>query len=313
MPNVKFGCSQQDLYTGGRIFWQSYDDYWEDFAAYSPQFTEDYSASKRAALDAAERLPDKAARQATATEVLRKLGELNKVFLYNYQLFKSYVLRIYDPSVRDLKLAAIGDSYFAKASGGTWGNTSALIGQAVPFMEDNTAELMAKNVIPADFPAKLVASGKAFSAKYTEYAAALKSADNATAEKAAANNDAYDAIADVAKAAAIIYKNDPAMAKLFIWATVVSQTHGARPSGVSGRVTLKDTKMGLKDVTIRIVGTDIVLKTDDKGRYSNIPLSSGEYIIEVEKAGYEKQTIKFKIATGVVSRVNVGLVAQAAA
>lgn len=313
MASSNFNCSQQDLYTGGRIFWQSYEDRWEDFAAYSPLFTEDYAVTRLAALNAAERLPDKAAREAIATGVLRELGALNKEFLYNYQLFKSYILRIYDPSVQDLKLAAIGDGYFAKASSGTWGNTSALIGQAVPFMEDNSVELMSKNVIPTSFPAKLVASGQAFNTKYTEYAAAVKSVGDATAIKNAANNTAYEAIAVVAKAATIMYKNDAATAKLFSWSAVVSQTHGARTAGVSGRVTLKDTKVCLKDAIVRLVGTDKVTKSDDKGRYSFSPLPNGEYIIEIEKQSYEMQTVKFKVATGVVSRVNVGMILQAAA
>jgi hypothetical protein len=308
MANSNYNCSHQDLYTGGRIEWSLYNERWADFADYSGIYTETLGDEKLLALDAAERLPDKASRDALTTEVFRELGIVNKDAMHLYTFFKSYILRIYDPSVHDLKLAAIGDGYFTKANGGNWGSTTALLGQATPFLEDNLAELMSKNIIPAAFPNKLIAITKAFKDKYADYLVADKAATETAKEKIDANNAVYAPIADLNKVAQIIYKKDPDSAKLFVWTSVLAQTHGIRNAGVSGKVTIKDTKTVLAGVTMRIIETGKTMVTDKFGRFDMTPLSSGKYTMQIDREGYESQAIKVKINTGSTSRLNVEMV-----
>jgi Carboxypeptidase regulatory-like domain len=306
MASLSFGCSQQDLYTGGRIVWSSlYADRWQDFADYSPIYTEKYGTARLPEIDAAERLPDKGSREAMATAVLRELGAANKEVMSCYVFFRSYVTSIYDASIHDLKMVAIGDGYYTKANGGSWGNTVALLGQAVPFLEDNLTELMSKNVIPTSFPAKMQAASKAFKDKYTQYIAVTKAVSNAADDKTDANNGVFEPIRALNKVAQIIYKDDQASAKLFVWSTIVDQTHGVRNAGVGGKMTEEGTKKALEGVKVTIKNMDKTAVTAKNGRYEISPLSSGTYIAVFEKEGYEPQTIEFKINTGVTARLNV--------
>jgi CarboxypepD_reg-like domain len=307
MAGFNFGCSQQNLYSVGRIVWALYADRWQDFADYSPIYTENHGSDRLAEIDAAERLLDKASRQAVATAVLRELRRSNKEVLACYALLKSYLTRIYDVSVHDLKMAAIGESYYKKAYLGTWGNTVALLGQTIPFFKDNLAELMSKDVIPATFPDKLQVKATAFRDKYAEYLAATKAVKKATIEKTNTSDRIYDAVITLNKVAQIIYKEDPASAKLFVWTTLIAQTQGVRNAGVSGKITDEATKKPLESVKITVKDVDKAAITAKNGCYKINLLSSETYTLLFEKEGYEPQTITLKIKTGVTARLNVVL------
>ena len=141
---ASFRCSKQEMYTGARIEWRDlYPSRWKDFSDYSPVFTATFGKERIVEIDAISRMPDKASRTALSVTVTKELEAAQKDVLHSYLYFKSYVQTIYDPSVHDLKMSAIGNGYYAKASKKGWGETLSLLDQAIPYLEDNLKELMA--------------------------------------------------------------------------------------------------------------------------------------------------------------------------
>ena len=106
----------------------------------------------------------------------------------------------------------------------------------------------------------------------------------------------------------MIYKKDPESAQLFVWTSVLAQTHGVRNAGVGGKVTIDGTKMILEGVKLTIIEVGKTAFTEKKtGKYEMTPLSSGKYTMLIEMEGYEPQTIKFKVNTGSITRLNVAM------
>ena len=308
MASVNFGCSQQDLYTGGRIEWQLYAPRWKDFNDYSPNFTKGFGLERIAEIDANERLLDRASRSALSVAVTQELKAATKDFLHHYLFFKSYVQSIYDPSVHELKMAAIGDGYYAKAAINVWGNTASLSAQAIPYLENNFEELMSKGVIPASFPDKFKAAAKAHKDKYAEFFSIDQTVNELTAAKNNGDAVIYGHITNLNRVAQIIYKNNAETADLFAWTNVLDQIQGVKNAGAGGKVTIEGTKDGrLDNVKVGIVGTDKTTVTDSKGRFNFSPLSAGKYTLTFEEEGYEAQTLEVAVNTGITSRVNVAM------
>ena len=304
---ASFSCSKQDLYTGGRIEWRDlYASRWKDFNAYSATFTETFGKERIAEIDAIARMPDKASRTALSVATTKELEAAQKDVLHNYLYFKSYVQTIYDPSVHDLKMSAIGNGYYAKASKKGWGETLSLLDQAIPYLEGNLKELMAKGVIPASFPDKFKAAAKAYQDKHGEFYAIDQTVSNLNDEKNKGDDAIFGHIVNLNRVAQIIYRNDPKEADLFVWSTVLSQIQGVKNAGASGKATIDGTKdKRLAEVKVTVVGTDETTLTDKNGQYSFTPLSKGVYTFIFEKEDYEMQTVEVTINMGITSRVNV--------
>ena len=205
-------------------------------------------------------------------------------------------------------MAAIGDSYYAKAAINVWGNTASLSAQAIPYLENNFEELMSKGVIPASFPDKFKAAAKAHKDKYAEFFAIDQTVNELTAAKNNGDAVIYGHITNLNRVAQIIYKNNAETADLFAWTNVLDQIQGVKNAGAGGKVTIEGTKDGrLDNVKVGIVGTDKTTVTDSKGRFNFSPLSAGKYTLTFEEEGYEAQTLEVAVNTGITSRVNVAM------
>ena len=305
MANI--GCSKQEMYTGARIEWRDlYPSRWKDFNDYSPVFTEGFGKERIAEIDAIARMPDKASRMALSVATTKELEAAQKDVLHNYLYFKSYVQTIYDPSVHDLKLSAIGNGYYVKAAKKGWGDTLSLLDQAIPYLENNLKELMAKNIIPASFPDRFKAVAKTYQEKHGEFYAIDQTVSNLNNEKNKGDDAIFGHIVNLNRVAQIIYRNDPKEADSFVWSTILSQIQGVKNAGASGKVTIDGTKdKRLAEVKVTIVETDETTLTDKNGQYSFTPLGKDVYTFIFEKEGYETQTVEVTINMGTTSRVNV--------
>ena len=307
MASSNYGCSQPDLYNAVRIAWKAYLDNVDAFTQYSPFYKVALGTQKLADVDAADRLPDKAARQSVAKNARLELATARDGFMYQFGLLKSYINRIYQGSKRDLTMEAIGDGYAAKANSGNVGSLTALISSAVPYVEDNIAELTASNIMPPTFLAQLQAAAKATTEKYDAALAADQAVADNTDSKINANNALYADVKLMLTDAQSIFKNDANTLKLFVWATILDKTHGTRNAGVGGKITLDGTKNALAGVRVRILNTEKLVITDGEGRFEIAPLSMGSYTAIIEKEGYETLTLTFEIKTGVTTRLNGAL------
>ena len=304
MVATNYSCAQADLYNAGRILWRLYATKLSSFSDFSPMYTDALAAQRLADIEAADMMPDKVTREATAGNVLLTLEESKKDFLYQYGLLQSYISRIYEGSKRDLMLASSGEGYLSKAKAGNWNNMSSLISSVVLFMNENQAEMVAANVMPLTFSDKIKASAKMLSDKYAEWDVAKRAVTEGGDAKIKANNALFDNIKMVCQDAKKIFANDINTAKMFVWATILDKTHGTRNAGVSGKITNGDAKSVLVGASIRILNTDKVVMTDSDGRFEISPLSMGSYTAIIEKEGYETLTIVFEIKTGVTTRLN---------
>ena len=307
MVTTNYSCAQADLYNAGRIFWRLYATKLSSFSEFSPMYTDALAEERLADIEAADLMPDKAARESTAGNVLLSLETSKKDFLYQYGLLQGYIARIFEGTKRDLMLASSGEGYLAKAKSGNWGSTASLISSVVLFMTEKQAELAAANIMPLAFPDKIKATAKTLSDKYAAWDAAKQAVTEGGDAKIKANNAIYEGIKMVCQDAKKIFANDATTAKTFVWATILDKTHGTRNAGVGGKITNGDNKTGVAEVRIRILNTDKVMMTDSEGRFEIAPLSMGSYTAVVEKEGYESLTVPFEIKTGVMTRLNGSL------
>ena len=94
----------------------------------------------------------------------------------------------------------------------------------------------------------------------------------------------------------------------FTLAFLLSQARGTKAAGISGKVTIGDTKTTLSDVKISILSLDESTVTDKNGRYNLSSIAAGFYTLQAEREGYETAIIEnYEVAIGRVGRLNIAL------
>ena len=310
MTKNDYNCSQQELYSTGRIAWNLCADNLEPFTALKAKYTEGYVTQNLADIEAADDMPDDRARYAPTAAARLELVQAKDAVITCFNVLKRYIFDAYPADMRKTMNAAAGQGYFAKANDGSWINVSSLLSSAIPFMEANMTALIANDNMPATFADNFKAVKKTFETKLKDYNDADKVGSKLTNEKIDLNNAIFGTMTSMLSDAQSIFVQNPSLAKEFVFANLVLQTRGVRQSGINGKVTQVDKKKAIENAVITLVDGDKSVKTPKDGRFELFPVGAGTYTLTIECVGYETVTVKkFVVKTGVMSRLNVVMTA----
>ena len=310
MTKNDYNCSQQELYSAGRIAWNLCADNLEPFTALKAKYTEGYITQNLADIEAADDMPDDRARYAPAAAARLELMQAKDAVMTCFNVLKRYIFDAYAADMRKTMNAAAGQAYFAKANDTSWINVSSLLSSAIPFMDANMAALTANDNMPVAFADNFKAVKKTFETKLKDYNDADKVGSKLTNEKIDLNNAIFATMSSMLSDAQSIFVQDSNLAKEFVFATLVAQTRGVRQSGINGKVTQVDKKKAIENAIVTLVDENKSITTPKNGRFELFPVGAGIYTLTIECAGYETVTVKkFAVKTGVTSRLNVVLTA----
>jgi hypothetical protein len=313
MATPNYGCSYAKLYPALRLGWDACTDNLDEIAVFFPEYTPELIAQNKAAIDAADRLPDLSARQALVDAALLTLAGCRDAGVRLFGFLLSYIAKTYSVDMQDSQADAAGKTYLAAAKGTDWASMSQVFSSAIPFMEDNWTALTEKGKITPAFLADFKVKEAAFQSAFSVYKSAAKVAKDKTDAKVVANNAAYSSYMLMNTDAQRVFSDSPDVAKQFIFTGLLAQVQGVKNAGINGKILNGSTGKALEKVTIRLIGSDKVAVTDKGGRYEITPLSMGKYTLIIECEGFVTQTFKDKVVkTGSMTRLNVTLVADTA-
>lgn len=317
MAVAKYKCGQDAFYILARAGWRLCRKNLPAFAAHKAKYTDEYIDEKLAAIDEVDNLPDYNGRYINYDLTKIALTKCKADFLYYYEILLSYIKDAYKADELDTMYRGAGENILKDAKKGGWTKTTSLMSAAVPFVVEHAAELevsvkkpTVKDNMPADFPQKL----KDIQALYKKLHDDLQNADETgqeqTTEKVELNNALYLDLTDMLDDAASFFKDNAALLDDFNYNNLKKKAQGTKQAGIKGQILVEGAKKGIQNVKVIIVGTDKVCTTDKNGRYNFLQLSPELIQLRIEAEGYETVVMdKVKIKPGIVSRVNIKLMA----
>lgn len=305
-----FHCTQQELYSVGRIGYTSVIDRLAQFTAFKAKYVAAFFTALNAEIDAAEALPDEEQRQEDARTfrvVLKTKATEGMAF---WQTLKRYITDAYPANEVEIKLDAAGQAHYRKAGKDDWAAVQRLLVDGNTFITDNTADLSAGGNMPAAFATTFGTAKTDYDTAYNDFFNASQNSEVATQTKMIANNTVHSKMMSVFLDGQEIFKNDEAVKKLYTFDQILLTITGPGIAGVRGSI--KDSITNLlitSGVTISIFGTDHTTTVGPDGRYEISPVASGTYTIVITCPDYQDQQItNVEIETGTLKTLNIVLV-----
>lgn len=312
MSKALYPCSQANLYEASRLIVKSCLSILSDLTAFKPKYTQVFFDQLSDKIDAADMLPDLAARQSLSKRLDLDLQEARDKIVLKFAMLQSYIDECFTGGDVKIMYAEAGAARIPKVKKDNWTEMTQLMSSVLLFFDTHSAVLLANNNMPTVFETDfrtLIAEVKSIN---NDLDAAEKAAREKRDEKIDANNDIFTSVSGVLTDVQRMYQGNLEKAKQYAFSVFESQTHGVKNAGISGKVMQDVNKYVLDGVRITVKDFGKTAVTDKYGKFEITPLSSGKYTIIVEKEGYVTQIFKdFKISTGVTARLNVLLVAVA--
>lgn len=303
---VRYKCTQQQLYAVANLGWQNYLDNLTDFTNYKAKYTAALGNDAIAAVLAAKNLPNEQARGSVPESLRIQVVQAGLICLDNWQKLKGYINEAF-PGMQKPKLQAAGSAYYRQASNEGWEQMQSMLTSASTFIVDNSPALsQGGDNMPAAFPAKFEADKTDFESKYTAYLNASLGSVSSTGNKIAANNAVYDALLKMFADGQIIYRTDAMKKMLFVFDTLIGFV--SVPGATGLRIVAKEklTALPLPGLAVTAQPGNIQGTTDENGVLV-LSMPENTYSITGIKAGYQTFTEEVDITTGVVSRREVEL------
>lgn len=309
MSKPTYPCSQANLYTACRLIVKACGAILTDLTALKPKYTQTFFDELSDRIDAADMLPDLAARQSLSKRLNLDLKAARDKVLSKFGILQSYIDESFEADKIKIMYEEAGSGRITKVKKDNWTEMTQLMSSLLLFFDTHHDVLTANNNMPAQFETDFRALIDETKGIKNASEAADTASNEKKDEKIDANNDIFTTIMAILTDTQRMYQDTPAKAKSYTFAAFESQTHGVRNAGLAGKIMRNINKFALKDARITIQDFDKVAISDDKGRFEITPLSSGKYTIIIEKEGSVTQIFKdFVIKTGVTSRLNVELV-----
>ena len=295
----KYNCAQGDLYSVCETGWENYKKYQARFTAYKAKYTATTRTDALAAITNAKNLPDDDARSSAGILARVDVVKAGKLCCDNFQLLLGYIDEIWKDKVsREGQYAAAGKRKYAAAANEDWEAMESMNVSAKNFITANTTALLgvAPNLnMPAGFPVSFNAAVADFGTKYGTFKTSSETGA-LTGAKIKANNDCYDALMAMFGDAQRIFINEPDVARMFQFTYLHSMINPAE-AGIRGTVKEKLTNRPIGGAVIRAqkegeVAVEIL--TEGDGSYRKI-LSAGRFVVTVEAAGFEGQTVEVEL------------------
>jgi Carboxypeptidase regulatory-like domain len=307
MESPMYPCSQSDLIVVVKTGINSCTEHLSRLTAFSPMYTNAYFEGFLTEVDAADALPDEAARR-TNSEMLRlELVGLNRDCCNLWQLLKRYISKTYTGEALALQLGSAGQGYYTKAINQNWPSTRSMLVSASQYLVKNKDKLLENNNMPPDFPTQLTNALQEYAILLTNYEGSKEDILVATQAKIVALNGSYKKLIGVLLDGQELFKNEEPIYKQFVFDEIWSRVSGPGLAGIRGQVTQEGTKLPVKDAIVSLSDFPGTALTDEQGNYL-INAPSGQYTVTIIADGFISRLIeKFNIEIGTVSKLEIAL------
>lgn len=310
MAVSNYNCSQAELYKACRFVWLLCQQYLPQFSDYKSVYMLAYVHENLALINTVEAMPDHETRRAPVKDLRKELDTEKTDSTDFFKLLKGYCATAFkdDIVLRDAMYGEAGQTYFGKVKGGSWDEVAGLLTAMVSFARNHQAVLSAKGYMPANFLTRLENKQTSFEATHTAWDTEHKGTLTGTDTKIIANNDLKNRAMVVIDDAPLALIKDKTSAQKFVWAAIVAEIRGSRPTGLGGKITDSATKAPLSIATATIASLGLTVTCDKEGRYEFASLAAGTYVIEFNCAGYKTFVVAERdVKTGVTGRLNAAL------
>lgn len=301
-----YTCSQRDLYTALRILWNCYLQFWTFFKDYKDYYTEDYATMAKAAVQAAEDLPDHSVNLGASGVKRIEMKKQAKIVCADFLKTKGYINTAFkNKKERKINFVQAGSENYIQAIKGNWKRVEALGKCNKIYVAKNATKLKENQNMPIGFPTTVRLHYTSFSGKFQAYMSA-KDMNVKTADKVKANNDCFDMAKDMMFDAKTIFKNDKDKAKLFLWNNILKLV-SLKQAGLQGKIKDKATKVMLPGVVVELQLEEeptFEVVTDEEGKYSAKGITAGKYCYIIRCVGKKSIVGEKEVKTGTVSRMN---------
>ena len=294
----RYSIPQEILYSVCLTAWKLCSDNREEFAKLKAYYTEAFIADAIEAVVKAKQLPD-----LVQTSSERKRARINLIsgagpVLGNWQLLKRYITEAYEMNLVEVNLEAAGYLLYKKATLHHWTAVRSLIDTANIFIADNLDKLTANGNMPLSFQASFKDAGENFINLSVSFYALKYDKNMHTRTKVDANNAIYTSVIEMMKDGQLIFRNNAADKKQFIFKHLLSIQRGEGSASLKGYI-VNSINQPVEGASIISGDMKYTATTDSKGYYRISRISAGTYTFTITCSGYEpvEKTITFAAAT----------------
>jgi hypothetical protein len=220
-PEAKYNCPVVELYAGLGLVWNSQALYETEFENENTQYTPGLSVIRKAAIDAAQALPDGQASGSVA-EVLRiQLVEKLKPAIAKWHSLEGYTQKAFPGELYKPKIEAAGKQFYQKATNLNWEVAKQLLVSAKTFLTENESALTNNGGMPANFITGFDTVKGEFIGLFEAFKAAEQESIAQTDAKLNANNAIYAEGRSMMEDGKRIFTMNAALRNKFVWERVL--------------------------------------------------------------------------------------------
>ena len=307
MRTSNYSVKVQVLYPTMRAIWNSCTMCLPEMSAMRGIYDQDYVDASLSEIDAAEALPNEAARTALYEMKRVEMTELATMCCSKWRFLKLYIRNSFATDVQDIAYSSAGWGDYEGAAHENWASVVSMMVHGGNFIATNSTQLQNGGLnMPTTFPDAFSAAATAFGKAWSAYQALRQEAEVLTAQKVDANNAIYAKTISMALDGQECFYNNDEIRKQFVWDSVTSLVAPGGPSGVIVEVTNAATgKPLLAEVTD--INTDRTVKANADGIAEMNNLAAGDTTILITCDGFTQQAIDHTLKTSTTSRIKIAL------
>jgi hypothetical protein len=224
-PEAKYNCTVVELYAGLPLAWNSQAQHETEFVAENTQYTPGLAATRKAAIDAAQQLPDGQASGAIAEGLRIHLLDKLDLVVSKWHSLDGYIANAFKEGAYKPKIEAAGKQYYRKAAKENWEYAKQLLVSMKTFLTANEAALLSDGGMPANFISGFDTLKAGFDANLDAFKAAQQNSimqtDAQTDAKIIANNTIYAEGRTMMEDGKRIFRKNAAVRNRFIWKRIL--------------------------------------------------------------------------------------------
>jgi hypothetical protein len=273
-PQPKYSCPAVELYAGLPIVWNTQAQYETEFGDDNTQYTPGLSVTRKAAITAAQAMPDGQATGAISEELRILLEAKLDLVLTKWQTLDSYIGKAYKGNLYKPKIEEAGKQYYAKAAHENWEYAKQLLASGKTFLTNYGAVLLADGGMPAGFEAGYTTLQGEYTTLFESFKAAQEESQMQTDAKINANNAIYADGRSMMEDGKRIFKKNASLRDRFIWERILESL---TPNSSSTVVFENDINMGVIDshdledlnptddtmVLVEVTGNDLIISANN--------------------------------------------------
>lgn len=308
---TNYNCTQQELYTISRLGWESCQQHLREFSDFKARYTYQYIQDRLQEVANAASLPDDQARGEQSETFRIQLLDASKQCLKLFNYLKRYIVDAYPDNLQKTKNDAAGQLYYEKAANANWDSVKGLLDSAFNFINNNMSDLMMNDNMPSNFPNNFATAKQTFETLHAQFLNSEENARIATQNKIDANNDLYTKLMIMFEDGQLIFSDNEAVRKQFIFAEALQLVSGVGTAGLKGYVTDSITGHPLSNVLVSLSGRTKTTTTDNEGRYEIMQVAANTYTVTFKLSGYQDyiQTNQ-EIKVGTMSKLDIQMQAN---